>query len=121
MAVSPVTGSGMDEVRAALGRLLARMPAPAGPQAAARTRLWIDRSFTIGGAGTVVTGTFAEGALAVGDELDLTGRASGGCACAGCRAWAATTARCRLPTASPGSRSTCAAWPPTTSNAAGRC
>lgn len=73
LAVSPVTGSGLDELRAALGRLLARMPTPTDPRVATRARLWIDRSFTIGGAGTVVTGTFAEGALAVGDELDLAG------------------------------------------------
>jgi GTPase len=38
-------------------------------------RLWIDRSFTIKGAGTVVTGTLGAGRLRPGDELELTGAA----------------------------------------------
>ena len=43
-----------------------------------RPRLWIDRSFTIRGAGTVVTGTLGGGRLAVGDELAvLPGEARG--------------------------------------------
>lgn len=67
VAVSPVAGTGLDELRAALGRLVAGMPAaPTGP-----TRLWIDRSFTVRGAGTVVTGTLGSGSTAVGDELLL--------------------------------------------------
>src|SRR5215468_10708987 len=63
VAVSPVTGAGMDELRAALARLAATLPsaglgAPGAPGApAAPVRLWIDRSFTIRGSGTVVTGT----------------------------------------------------------------
>ena len=36
-------------------------------------RLWVDRSFTITGAGTVATGTLAAGTLAVGDRLELLG------------------------------------------------
>ncbi|HTX63315.1 MAG TPA: SelB C-terminal domain-containing protein, partial [Acidimicrobiales bacterium] len=36
-----------------------------------RPRLWIDRSFAIRGAGAVVTGTLAGGAIAVGDQLDI--------------------------------------------------
>ena len=34
-------------------------------------RLWVDRSFTIRGSGTVVTGTLDAGTLRVGDELTL--------------------------------------------------
>ena len=34
-----------------------------------RVRLWVDRRFTIRGAGTVVTGTLGEGTIATGDEL----------------------------------------------------
>lgn len=36
-----------------------------------RPRLWIDRSFTIAGAGTVVTGTLLDGDVTVGDRLQL--------------------------------------------------
>ena len=56
----------------ALDRLVARLPAP---DADAPVRLWIDRSFTIKGAGTVVTGTLGAGRLRTGDELELTGAA----------------------------------------------
>ena len=70
LAVSGRTGAGLAELRAALGRLTARLPAPSSD---GRIRLWIDRAFTIGGAGTVVTGTLAQGTLRVGDELELAG------------------------------------------------
>lgn len=36
-------------------------------------RIWIDRAFTVVGAGTVVTGTVAAGTVRVGDELELLG------------------------------------------------
>ena len=71
VAVSAVTGAGMDDLRAALGRLVAGLPAPGGGP----VRLWIDRAFTIKGAGTVVTGTLGAGRLRTGDELELTGSA----------------------------------------------
>lgn len=48
--------------------LVARMPPPDG---AANVRLWVDRAFTIGGAGTVITGTLQGGTLRVGEELVL--------------------------------------------------
>ncbi|HEU5469150.1 MAG TPA: selenocysteine-specific translation elongation factor [Actinophytocola sp.] len=68
VAVSAVTGAGMDELRAAIDRMLGRLrpPDPTAP-----VRLWIDRSFTIRGSGTVVTGTLAAGRLRVGDELEI--------------------------------------------------
>ncbi|MGX6607441.1 selenocysteine-specific translation elongation factor [Micromonosporaceae bacterium Da 78-11] len=68
VAVSGVTGVGLDDLRAALDRLLGRLPVPA---ADAPVRLWIDRVFTIKGAGTVVTGTLGAGRIRVGDELSL--------------------------------------------------
>jgi selenocysteine-specific elongation factor len=37
-------------------------------------RLWVDRSFTVRGAGTVVTGTLAAGTVRAGDELEHNGR-----------------------------------------------
>ncbi len=66
--VSAVTGEGMDELRAALGRLVAALPEP---DAEGPVRLWADRAFTVGGSGTVVTGTLGAGTLRVGDELEL--------------------------------------------------
>ncbi len=71
VAVSGVTGAGLGELRAALGRLVERLPPP-DPQA--RIRLWLDRSFSIRGAGTVVTGTLSAATLRVGEELELHGR-----------------------------------------------
>ncbi len=71
VTVSGRTGVGLDQLRGALDRLVLAAPAPDtdGP-----VRLWVDRSFTIKGAGTVVTGTLGAGAVAVGDELELDGR-----------------------------------------------
>jgi selenocysteine-specific elongation factor len=69
VCVSGSTGAGLDELRAALGRLVAGLPAP---DVDADVRLWVDRAFTIRGAGTVVTGTLAAGTLRVGDELVLS-------------------------------------------------
>ena len=67
VAVNAV-GTGLDGVRAALDRLVATLPA-ADPEAP--VRLWVDRAFTISGAGTVVTGTLPAGRVRVGDELEL--------------------------------------------------
>src|SRR5690606_3794867 len=68
VAVSPVTGEGMTELRRALYRLVTSMPpVPPGP-----ARLWVDRAFTVRGAGTVVTGTLSSGQIEVGDELWLS-------------------------------------------------
>jgi len=69
VAVSAMTGAGLDSLRDALARLAAGLPAPS-PDAA--VRLWVDRSFTIRGAGTVVTGTLPGGTLRTGQELLLT-------------------------------------------------
>ena len=68
VAVSGTTGAGLDELRVALARLVAELPVP---DPAADVRLWVDRAFTIRGAGTVLTGTLPAGRLAVGDELLL--------------------------------------------------
>ena len=73
ISVSAVTGQGLDDLRAALGRLVSALRESQG---AARprppARLWIDRSFTIRGAGTVVTGTLPAGTVRNGQELLLT-------------------------------------------------
>ncbi|GAC1384457.1 MAG: selenocysteine-specific translation elongation factor [Pseudarthrobacter sp.] len=70
VAVSAIDGTGVAELRAALDDVLAQVPAPT---TAGRVRLWVDRSFTITGSGTVVTGTLAAGTLAQGDRLELLG------------------------------------------------
>ncbi|WAL39609.1 SelB C-terminal domain-containing protein [Brevibacterium sp. BRM-1] len=68
VAVAAPTGAGLADFTAALDTVLARAPQP-DPRA--RLRLWIDRSFPISGAGTVVTGTLAAGSLAVGERLEI--------------------------------------------------
>lgn len=66
--VSAPTGHGMDALRSALTAMLTQVPAP---PAGADVRLWVDRRFTIRGAGTVVTGTLPAGTLAPGDTLQV--------------------------------------------------
>ncbi|GAB7052688.1 selenocysteine-specific translation elongation factor [Catenuloplanes indicus] len=71
VAVSGTTGLGIPELRGALDALVAALPEP---DPTAPVRLWVDRAFTVRGAGTVVTGTLGTGRLHVGDELSLDGR-----------------------------------------------
>ena len=66
--VSAVTGDGMDELRTALATAL---DAAGPPRDLGRPRMWIDRSFTVAGAGVVVTGTLVDGTLHDGDSLEL--------------------------------------------------
>ncbi|MCG7443209.1 selenocysteine-specific translation elongation factor [Dermabacter vaginalis] len=66
--VSGVTGEGIDALRSELDALVASVAA-ASPHE--NVRLWIDRSFTIDGAGTVVTGTLGAGTVRPGDDLIL--------------------------------------------------
>jgi len=72
LPVSGRTGAGLDELRARLVEMVEQLPAPAPD---ADVRLWVDRRFTIKGAGTVVTGTLPAGTVRVGDTLS-TGTAS---------------------------------------------
>jgi selenocysteine-specific elongation factor len=64
--VAAPLGQGIDELRAALDRLLAATPTASDR---GRPRLWVDRRFAARGAGTVVTGTLTGGTLAVGDHV----------------------------------------------------
>jgi selenocysteine-specific elongation factor len=68
LAVSAVTGQGIDELVKALDLLSASMPSP---DRTAPVRIWVDRAFTITGAGTVLTGTLPAGTVSRGDELLL--------------------------------------------------
>jgi selenocysteine-specific elongation factor len=69
--VSAATGEGLDLLRSELASLARRLPAP---DVEAPVRLWVDRSFTVRGAGTVVTGTLPAGTLRTGDVLEVAGR-----------------------------------------------
>jgi selenocysteine-specific elongation factor len=69
LAVSAVTGDGLPDLVEALARLVGRLPAP---DPGAPVRIWVDRSFSIAGSGTVVTGTLPGGAVRRGDELVVT-------------------------------------------------
>ncbi|HEV2927920.1 MAG TPA: selenocysteine-specific translation elongation factor, partial [Propionibacteriaceae bacterium] len=65
---SAATGEGLDRLRAALDEMVGSAPPP---DDRGRPRIAIDRSFTIRGAGTVVTGTLTGGRLHVGQEVRL--------------------------------------------------
>jgi len=65
--VSALTGVGLDVLRVKLDSLLDATPQRID---AGRPRLPVDRVFTIGGFGTVVTGTLVDGNLKVGEELE---------------------------------------------------
>jgi selenocysteine-specific elongation factor len=68
LAVSARTGHGLDDLRAALVAMVAGLPEP---DPAADVRLWVDRRFTVRGAGTVVTGTLPSGTVRRGHNLAL--------------------------------------------------
>jgi len=65
--VSPITGEGMDALKhqlvAAISRARDRSDGP--------LKMWVDRSFTVSGAGVVVTGTIATGSVSVGEQVAL--------------------------------------------------
>src|SRR6185437_16827561 len=71
VAVSGRTGAGLDDLRAALAAT-ASAQEHAGRDAP--TRLYVDRSFTLRGIGTVVTGTLWSGTIGEGDELRVEPR-----------------------------------------------
>jgi selenocysteine-specific elongation factor len=65
---SAATGQGLDDVRAALDAMLSAAPEA---ERNGRARQFVDRVFTIKGAGTVVTGTLTGGPLFVGQEAEV--------------------------------------------------
>jgi selenocysteine-specific elongation factor len=70
IATSARTGAGIAELSSALTALAASVDGTArGAHASLPTRLFVDRSFTLRGIGTVVTGTLWSGSIAEGDEL----------------------------------------------------
>ena len=73
--VSSVTGQGVDHLRRLLFEASQTMPARADQRA---FRFAVDRSFTLSGAGTIVTGIVLSGQVAVGDRVVVSpsGRAA---------------------------------------------
>lgn len=67
--VSATTGAGLENLVHELDRVLDSTPAPENHS---RPRLWIDRLFTIAGAGSVVTGTLTGGELRMGQTIEVT-------------------------------------------------
>jgi selenocysteine-specific elongation factor len=68
--VAAIEHRGVDEVAAALDRLVAGDTAHREERT---PRLWVDRSFAPAGVGTVVTGTLTGASLSVGDSLTVAG------------------------------------------------
>ena len=66
--VSAYTGQGLDELKGLLDSMLDSTEAR---RDLGRPRLPVDRSFTVAGFGTVVTGTLIDGSLKVGQEVQL--------------------------------------------------
>ncbi|HDH03001.1 MAG TPA: selenocysteine-specific translation elongation factor, partial [Actinobacteria bacterium] len=65
--VSAVEGEGIEDLQTAL----AAAAGSVSVEDVDRPRMWIDRAFTISGAGTVVTGTLTGGGLTVGDQMQI--------------------------------------------------
>jgi selenocysteine-specific elongation factor len=68
VAVSSLTGAGLDKLKSALAQVASEVPAK---DSAALARLPIDRVFTMKGFGTVVTGTLVAGTIRKSDEEEL--------------------------------------------------
>jgi selenocysteine-specific elongation factor len=66
--VSAKTGEGLGELREAIARAAARVERG---RVGRPTRLYVDRSFTLRGLGTIVTGTLWSGSIGAGDDLRL--------------------------------------------------
>ena len=68
VAVSSLTGAGLDDLKSALVHVASEV---AAKNSAALARLPIDRVFTVKGFGTVVTGTLISGTIRKSDEVEL--------------------------------------------------
>jgi len=68
IAVSSLTGAGLDELKLALAEIGSQVSAK---DSAALARLPIDRVFTMKGFGTVVTGTLISGTMRKDEELEI--------------------------------------------------
>jgi selenocysteine-specific elongation factor len=68
VAVSSLTGAGLDNLKSALAKITSEV---ASKDSAALSRLPIDRVFTMKGFGTVVTGTLVAGSIHKEEELEV--------------------------------------------------
>jgi selenocysteine-specific elongation factor len=68
VAVSSVTGLGLEEFKKTLHEISLKVPPRASDSVA---RLPVDRAFTMRGFGTVITGTLVAGEIAEGEEMEL--------------------------------------------------
>ena len=68
VAASSLTGAGLDDVKAAIGKIAAEVTAK---DSRALARLPVDRVFTMKGFGTVVTGTLVSGTMRKEEELEV--------------------------------------------------
>ena len=93
--VSAFTGQGLDKLKGELDRLLEETPPP---RDMGRPRLSVDRAFAMAGFGAVVTGTLLDGALSVGQEVELVPSGLRG------RVRGLQTHQRRIDSAEPGSR-----------------
>ena len=71
VSVSVVSSRGLDEIRNAIDVLIGDSKRNSPKRNRNRPRLWIDRSFSSRGAGTVVTGTLIDGSLDSDTELTV--------------------------------------------------
>jgi selenocysteine-specific elongation factor len=65
LVVSGRTGAGLDRLRSALAEMLRGVETPSEVD----VRFWVDRVFSVPGAGTVATGTLPAGVIRTGDDL----------------------------------------------------
>ena len=68
ITLSATTGQGLDQLLRQMDKILAETTPRAD---LGRPRLAVDRSFTVSGFGTVVTGTLIDGTLAIGQDVEL--------------------------------------------------
>jgi len=64
---SSVTGRGLDDLTTVLDAALAESTIPDS----GRPRMWVDRAFTVAGAGTVLTGTLVDGPLRLDEQVSV--------------------------------------------------
>ncbi|MGI9584337.1 MAG: selenocysteine-specific translation elongation factor [Acidimicrobiia bacterium] len=66
--VSPVSGEGIEELRSSISGVLSQ---GTEPPSTGVFKMWIDRVFTVSGAGIIATGTVVSGSIAAGDDVQI--------------------------------------------------